>query len=173
MSYEFKVEDAYGLARAIGADIHEKGDELFFKYCPQCRGGGNRDKNTFSVNLKSGLFKCFRASCDYHGHFVELARDFDYDLGFGEKRVYRKLPQKPVVVRNGAIEYMAKRGISSEICRKYELTTRTDNKDILVFPFYDETGTLQFVKYRNMKFRKGIDKTKNGLRRKLCQSYLE
>ena len=160
MSYEFKVEDAYGLARAIGADIHEKGDELFFKYCPQCRGGGNRDKNTFSVNLKSGLFKCFRASCDYHGHFVELARDFDYDLGFGEKRVYRKLPQKPVVVRNGAIEYMAKRGISSEICRKYELTTRTDNKDILVFPFYDETGTLQFVKYRNMKFRKGIDKNK-------------
>ena len=160
MSYEFKTEDAYGLARAIGADIHEKGDELFFKYCPQCRGGGNRDKNTFSVNLKSGLFKCFRASCDYHGHFVELARDFDYDLGFGEKRVYRKLPQKPVVVRNGAIEYMAKRGISSEICRKYELTTRTDNKDILVFPFYDETGTLQFVKYRNMKFRKGIDKNK-------------
>ena len=38
MSYEFKTEDAYGLARAIGADIHEKGDELFFKYCPQCRG---------------------------------------------------------------------------------------------------------------------------------------
>lgn len=55
---------------------------------------------------------------------------------------------------------MAKRGISSEICRKYELTTRTDNKDIFVFPFYDETGTLQFVKYRNMKFRKGIDKNK-------------
>ena len=34
MSYEFKVEDAYGLARAIGADIHEKGDELFSSIAP-------------------------------------------------------------------------------------------------------------------------------------------
>lgn len=160
MGYEFKREDAYGLARSVGADTHEKGDELFFRFCPKCCGGDNKDKDTFSINLKTGLFKCFRASCDYHGHFVELARDFDYDLGFGEKRVYRKLPQKPVVVRDGAIEYMAGRGISAEVCRRYELTTRTDNKNILVFPFFDENGTLQFVKYRNMKFRKGIDKNK-------------
>lgn len=161
MSYEFKAEDAYGLARVIGANTHEKGDELFFRLCPKCKGGDrHQDKDTFSINLKTGLFKCFRVSCDYHGNFVELARDFDYDLGFGDHRVYRKLPQKPVIVRDGAIEYMACRGISPEICRKYELTTRIDNKDILVFPFYDESGTLQFVKYRNTKFRKGIDKNK-------------
>jgi twinkle protein len=160
MSYLFSRDDAIGFARTLGAETREHGDELFFRYCPKCHGGGSRDKDTFSINLKSGVFKCFRASCDYHGHFVELARDFDYDLGLGEKRVYRKLPQKPVVVRDGAIQYMAQRGISAEICRRYELTTRTDNKNILVFPFYDEAGTLQFVKYRNMKFRKGIDKNK-------------
>lgn len=161
MSYEFDKNDAYGFARSICADTHEKGDELFFRLCPKCKGGDrHQDKDTFSINLKTGVFKCFRAGCDYHGHFVELARDFDYDLGFGEKRVYRKLPQKPVVVRDGAIEYMASRGISAEVCRRYELTTRTDNKNILVFPFYDDAGTLQFVKYRNMKFRKGIDKNK-------------
>lgn len=161
MSYEFDKNDAYGFARSICADTHEKGDELFFRLCPKCKGGDrHQDKDTFSINLKTGVFKCFRSSCDYHGHFVELARDFDYDLGFGEKRVYRKLPQKPVVVRDGAIEYMASRGISAEVCRRYELTTRTDNKNILVFPFYDEAGTLQFVKYRNMKFRRGIDKNK-------------
>ena len=160
MSYEFKQEDAYGLARLLNAEAHEKGDELFFKFCPRCNGGENRDKGTFSINLKTGLFKCFRASCDYHGHFVELARDFDYDLGFGEKRVYRKLPQRPVTVRNGAIEYMASRGIGAEICKRYELTTRTDNKNILVFPFYDDAGVLQFVKYRNTKFKKGVDKNK-------------
>lgn len=161
MSYEFDKNDAYGFARSICADTHEKGDELFFRLCPKCKGGDrHQDKDTFSINLKTGVFKCFRASCDYHGHFVELARDFDYDLGFGEKRVYRKLPQKPVVVRDGAIEYMASRGISAEVCKRYELTTRTDNKNILVFPFYDDTGTLQFVKYRNMKFRRGIDKNK-------------
>lgn len=160
MSYIFSRDDAIGFAQAVGADTREHGDELFFRYCPKCHGGSSRDKDTFSINLKSGAFKCFRSSCDYHGHFVELARDFDYDLGFGEKRVYRKLPQKPVVVRNGAIEYMASRGISAETCKRYELTTRTDNQNILVFPFYDEAGTLQFVKYRNMKFRKGIDKNK-------------
>lgn len=160
MSYEFKREDAYGLARLLNAETHEKSDELFFRLCPKCHGGENRDKGTFSINLKTGLFKCFRASCDYHGHFVELARDFNYDLGFGEKRVYRKLPQRPVKVRDGAIEYMASRGISAEVCKRYELTTRTDNKNILVFPFYDEAGVLQFVKYRNTKFRKGIDKNK-------------
>lgn len=161
MSYEFDKNDAYGFARSICADTHEKGDELFFRLCPKCKGGDrHQDKDTFSINLQTGVFKCFRAGCDYHGHFVELARDFDYDLGFGEKRVYRKLPQKPVVVRGGAIEYMASRGISAEVCRRYELTTRTDNKNILVFPFYDDTGTLQFVKYRNMKFRRGIDKNK-------------
>ena len=161
MSYEFDKNDAYGFARSICADTHEKGDELFFRLCPKCKGGDrHQDKDTFSINLKTGVFKCFRSSCDYHGHFVELARDFDYDLGFGEKRVYRNLPQKPVVVRDGAIEYMASRGISAEVCRRYELTTRTDNKNILVFPFYDEAGTLQFVKYRNMKFRRGIDKNK-------------
>ena len=153
MSYEFKQEDAYGLARLLNAETHEKGDELFFRLCPKCHGGKNRDKDTFSINLKTGLFKCFRASCDYHGHFVELARDFDYDLGFGEKRVYRKLPQRPVTIRNGAIEYMASRGIGAEICKRYELTTRTDNKNILVFPFYDDAGVLQFVKYRNTKFQ--------------------
>lgn len=161
MGYEFDKNDAYGFARSICADTHEKGNELFFRLCPKCKGGDrHQDKDTFSINLQTGVFKCFRAGCDYHGHFVELARDFDYDLGFGEKRVYRKLPQKPVVVRDGAIEYMASRGISAEVCRRYELTTRTDNKNILVFPFYDDTGTLQFVKYRNMKFRRGIDKNK-------------
>lgn len=161
LGYEFDKNDAYGFARSICADTHEKGDELFFRLCPKCKGGDrHQDKDTFSINLKTGVFKCFRAGCDYHGHFVELARDFDYDLGFGEKRVYRKLPQKPVVVRNGAIEYMASRGISAEVCKRYELTTRTDNKNILVFPFYDDAGTLQFVKYRNMKFRRGIDKNK-------------
>lgn len=161
MGYEFDKNDAYGFARSICADTHEKGDELFFRLCPKCKGGDrHQDKDTFSINLKTGVFKCFRAGCDYHGHFVELARDFDYDLGFGEKRVYRKLPQKLVVVRDGAIEYMASRGISAEVCRRYDLTTRTDNKNILVFPFYDDAGTLQFVKYRNMKFRRGIDKNK-------------
>lgn len=159
MGYTFKANDVLDFARTIGADTHQKGDELFFRYCPKCRGGRG-DTDTFSVNLENGTFKCFRATCDYHGHFVELARDFDYDLGFGEKRVYKKLPQKPFVVRDEAIAYMATRGIGEAVCRKYEITSRKDNKNVIVFPFFDEQGVLRFVKYRNAKFRKGIDKNK-------------
>ena len=159
MGYTFKANDVLDFARSIGADVHQKGDELFFRYCPKCRGGRG-DKDTFSVNLENGTFKCFRSSCDYHGHFVELARDFDFDLGFGEKRVYKKLPQKPIKVRDEAISYMASRGISEAVCRRYEITSRKDNKNVIVFPFYDDQGILQFVKYRNAKFRKGIDKNK-------------
>lgn len=151
MSYQFKREDAFGFAQAVRAETHEKGDELFFKRCPKCQGG-NHDKDTFSINLRSGAFKCFRSSCDYHGHFVELARDFDYDLGFGEKRVYRKLPQKKIAVRDEAITYMATRGIGAATCRRYEITARSDNRNVIVFPFYDDSGVLQFVKYRNAKY---------------------
>jgi archaellum biogenesis ATPase FlaH len=154
MSYIFKQSDVFDFANSIGADTRQKGNELFFKLCPKCKGGGS-DKDTFSVNLDTGAFKCFRASCDYHGHFVELARDFDYPLDFGEPRVYRKLPQKPIEVKPSAITYMESRGISREITERYKITARKDNPNILAFPFYDENNVLQFIKYRNTKYAKG------------------
>lgn len=62
--------------------------------------------------------------------------------------MYRSLPQPKIEVRNKAVEYMAKRGISREIVERYKITTRKDNDNILVFPFYDADEILQFVKYR-------------------------
>ena len=158
--YEFSKNDVYGLAAFVGADTHEKGDELFFRLCPHCQGGQNHDKNTFSVNLQTGAFKCFRASCDYHGHFVELARDVGYRLSNGEPTKYRTLPQKRVESKPAAVAYLESRGISAETTRRYNITTRNDNDRILVFPFYDEQNILRFVKYRNTDFVKGRDKAK-------------
>jgi Replicative DNA helicase len=149
--YDYKSQDVFDFANSIGADTIQKGDELFFRYCPRCHGDGH-DKNTFSINLTSGAFKCFRSSCNYHGHFVELARDFDYQLDDGGTKHYKKLPQRKFEPRPKALEYLAKRGISAEIANKYSLTNRKDNENILVFPFYDENGVLQFIKYRNMAF---------------------
>ena len=151
MSYILKRDDVFSFARSIGAETHVKGDELFFKHCPKCNGSGS-DKNTFSINLDTGAFKCFRASCDYHGHFVELARDFGFPLEFEQPRIYRKLPQVKVVTRPPAVKYMASRGIGAEVCERYKITSHRDNPAIVVFPFYDEHGTLQFIKYRNTKF---------------------
>lgn len=157
--YDFKSKDVFDFASFIGAETKQKGNELFFKYCPQCHGGGN-DKDTFSVNLQTGAFKCFRASCDYHGHFVELARDFGYKLDDEQERKYRRLPQPKIESKPKAIEYLESRGISSEVAKRYKITTQTNNENILVFPFYDDQGVLQFVKYRKMNFDKRFDKNK-------------
>lgn len=152
MPYEFNRQDVFDLAHSIGAETKQKGEELFFRLCPRCMGGRNPDTFTFSVNLDNGTFNCFRASCGYHGHLVELARDVGYPLDFGEEKVFRSLPQKPIVTRNEAVEYMKGRGISEEVCKQYGLTVQESNPHILVFPFYDENGVLTFVKYRNMDY---------------------
>ncbi len=157
--YEFKSSDVWDFANYIGAEVKQKGNELFFKYCPQCKGGGG-DKETFSVNLETGAFKCFRASCDYHGHFVELARDFGFKLDDEQERKYRKLPQPKIESKPKAIEWLEKRGISADVVKRYKITVQKDNDNILVFPFYDEQGVMQFVKYRKMDFDKERDKNK-------------
>ena len=157
--YEFKTSDVFDFASFLGAETKEKGNELFFKYCPHCNGGG-KDTETFSINLENGAFKCFRSSCDYHGHFVELARDFEYRLEDEQQRTYRKLPQPKIETKPKAVEYLLSRGISEEVTRRYKITTQKENDKVLVFPFYDEQNILQFVKYRKTDFVKNRDKNK-------------
>ena len=160
MSYVFKKTDVFDFAGVVGQETKEKDDELFFKYCPYCSGGG-KDQNTFSVNLNTGAFKCFRATCGKQGHFVELARDFQFKLDFEEnKKKYRSLPQKTITCTDWAAAYMASRGIGRETTERYRLTTQTDHRNILVFPFYDENNVMVSVKYRKTDFQKGKDKCK-------------
>lgn len=160
MSYEFQEKDLYGLAQKIGADTKQKGDELFFRWCPYCHGDGH-DKETFSVNIRTGLFKCFRSGCARQGHFVQLARDFGYPLDMGDTpRKYRELPQRPLKIKESAVNYLATRGISRMIVERFHISARKDNEKILVFPFYDENSVLRFVKYRKTDFDKARDKNK-------------
>ena len=149
--YEFNAEDVFQFANFIGAAVNQKGNELFFKLCPYCKGGG-KDKDTMSVNLNNGTFKCFRASCGKQGHFVELARDFDFKLSGTEPTEYKKLPQKRIKVLSPAVEYLKSRGISECTTRRYGVTSALHDDNILIFPFYDEQNTLQFLKYRNTKY---------------------
>lgn len=160
MGYEFQERDLLGLASKLGADTRRKGDELFFKWCPYCHGDGH-DKDTFSVNLTTGLYKCFRSGCDRHGHFVQLARDFGYPLDMGDTpRKYRELPQRPLKVKEQAVRYLEGRGISRGVTERYHISARKDNENVLVFPFYDQNHTLRFVKYRKTDFDKERDKNK-------------
>lgn len=160
MGYEFQERDLLGLVEKLGADTKRKRDELFFKWCPYCHGDGH-DKETFSVNLSTGLYKCFRSGCDKHGHFVQLARDFGFPLDMGDTpKKYRELPQRPLKVKEQAVRYLEGRGISRAVTERYHISVRKDNENVLVFPFYDENYVLRFVKYRKTDFNRERDKTK-------------
>ncbi len=161
MGYTMRDDDVVGLAVALNAETHRKGRELYFKYCPYCNGGGH-DKDTFSVNLDTGAFKCFRSSCGMTGHFVQLARDFNYPLEFDDdqKKKYRTLPPVKIVTRDKAVEYLRSRGISEITTRKYNITVGNKRDNLLMFPFFDENNVLTSVKYRKTDFVKGRDNQK-------------
>lgn len=158
--YEFNTEDVFRFAGFKGIETSQKGNELFFKYCPYCNGGG-RDKETMSINLTTGAFKCFRASCGRQGHFVELARDFDFRLEFDEPKQYKALPQpKAIEIRDKAVEFLNSRGISRSTAERYKITTHKKHSNVIIFPFYDENNVLVALKYRKTDFNKEKDKCK-------------
>lgn len=162
--YEFKEQDAYDFAHFKGIETRKSGDELQFKYCPYCKGGSKHDVWTFAINLKKGAFNCKRDTCNATGNMISISRDFDFSLGktvdeyFTPRKTYKRFPKrdKPLVSKDPAIAYMRDvRGISEETTRMYEITVQNDNQKVLVFPFYDEKGQMQFVKYRNTAHKKG------------------
>ncbi len=164
--YEFKEGDAWEFARMQGIGTRQKGNELHFIKCPYCKS--TKDKWTFAIDIKTGQFKCLRASCGVKGNFITLSRDFNFSLGdevdeyYRTKKSFKKLPtpKEPIKPKEPAIEYLLKRGISEKVAARYEITTQTEHKNILVFPFYDEKGEMQFVKYRKMDFDKEQDNNK-------------
>lgn len=168
MRYEFKKEDAFAFKDFIKGMAKEKGSELIFAYCPYCGGGKKRERDKFSINLKTGQFECKRASCGAKGNMITLSKDFDFSLGsqydeyYQPKKQYRtfKRPEKAIEPKDAAIEYLKSRGISEEIAKKYEITIKKDTNNILVFPFVDEKGDLQTIKYRKTDFNKAKDKNK-------------
>lgn len=165
--YEFKPDDAFGFVKWHGDKIKIKGNEMHLHKCPYCHGG-NKDSYTFSINLNTGQFKCLRASCGVTGNMITLSRDFDFSLGndvdeyYSPKKKYRifRNPEKPIEPKRPAIAYLESRGISADIAKKFEITTMDHQDNILIFPFYDDKGTICFIKYRKTDFEKGKDKNK-------------
>ena len=87
--YEFKPEDAERFSRDLGMRAVKRGPELVFKECPYCHGGSKNDKNTFAINLRTGLFNCKRSQCGVKGNMLTLARDFSFSLGKDADEYYR------------------------------------------------------------------------------------
>lgn len=166
--YEFREDDAREFARQQHLRVHvdKRKNELIFEDCPYCRGTTN-DKNKFAINLKTGMYNCLRATCGAKGSFLTLARDFNFSLGrdvdeyYNRTRQFRNLKKygRPES-KDAAVEYMKTRGISEVVTKHYGITTKQDQENVIVFPFFDEEGTMQFVKYRKTDFDKERDSSK-------------
>ena len=161
--YNFQKDDAFRFKDFIGANARINGNELVFQKCPYCKNRSD-DKEKFAINLETGLFNCFRASCGARGNMITLARDFNFSLSDDVDRYYnlnsrndrfRKFKEFKAAHSDKAVNFCRNRGISQEVCERYELTTKRDDENILVFPFRNEAGELKFIKYRNMSYKKG------------------
>ena len=162
--YQFKSADAFDFIHTNRYKARQKGDELIFKYCPFCNPS---DKETFSINLTTGVYNCLRASCGAKGTFRQLAEYFNFPLPHDAQEYYgisgtryRTYNLKHIEIREPAARYLKSRGISEEVSNKYEITTQRDADNILVIPFRDEKGIVQCVKYRKTDFNKEVDKCK-------------
>lgn len=180
MLYEFKEADAYAFARHVGIRAKQRGHNLHFQTCPYCRS--TKDKDTFAIDLETGRFKCLRASCGVSGNMIQLSRDFDFSLGYTvdeyyrPKKKYKRLhtPKEPIVPKDKAVAYLESRGISAEVAKKYEITVHARHENTLVFPFFDEKGILQTIKYRDTKYFPGRKFTdKDGKERKSPKEWIE
>ena len=152
------------LSQITGIRYRESYKEYQFNECPYCH---TKQKQKFAVNKSTGQFQCFRASCSAKGNLYTLAKDFEIDLGreineyygIGEQRHYRMFKKElteKIEPTDIAMNYLNSRGISSEVVRKYKITTNKDNN--IVFPFIDQSGVMQFVKYRNPSPEEGQSK---------------
>lgn len=165
--YEYKEEDAERFARDYGPS-RRRGDELVLRKCPYC-GDTTKDTFTFSINSKTGQFQCKRGKCNAKGNMLTLSRDFGFQISEEVNRYYnvnnfndrfRRFKDAHQIIESNdpAIDYLKSRGISEQVCREYEITTREDDKKVLVFPFKDESGELKFIKYRNTDPQEGQSK---------------
>ena len=169
--YSFNREDAERFAQSRGIRYKTRGNELQLERCPYC-GNRTNDKDTFAINLDTGQFKCLRASCGVKGNMYTLAKDFDFSLGtevdeyISRRRKYRDMTryQRPET-RTPAVTYMESRGISKAITERYSITSQKEHDNIIVFPFFDEYGKMQFVKYRKADFDKEKDRNKEWCER--------
>ena len=166
--YQFRESDPEDFARFVNAKTRKRGNQLEFESCPYCRGRGKGNTYTFAIDVTSGQFNCMRSSCHVKGNMITLSKDFGFSLGkyadeyYSRKSMFRKFkaPEKPIQPTNNALDFLESRGISRKTAERYQITTKKDDDNILVFPFYDENGNLALIKYRNTKHKSKEDGAK-------------
>lgn len=157
--YIFDKKDAEEFCRAQGIRYRIRGEEMILQKCPYC-GAVSKDEDTCSINLSTGQYHCFRASCGAKGNMLTLARDFDFHIDRIDQwqpvpvNRFRTYAKKAEYNPNDTMkDFLRSRGISETTAERYKLTVRKDDPNILVFPF-TTNDEIVFVKYRDMNFQK-------------------
>lgn len=171
--YEFNQEDAFRFASFVHTETRNKGRNLHFKVCPYCKASDRANQYSFAIDLQSGKFKCLRSTCNASGNMITLSKDFDFSLGDSVDEYYKpkkkftsfKKPSEKIIPKPSAIDYLKSRGISEAIAKVYQITTQSDNENVLVFPFLDEKGDMPFIKYRDTQYSK-----EKGGNKEWCQA---
>ena len=127
-------------------------DEIRAKTCPFCEGGDSGDVYTFSLNIETGSYHCFRGSCSASGGIEQLASHFGDTYKGKSNRMntkssiqykFPKVELQPLTPQ--IIEYFAKRKISEDTLNAYGISA--DKIGNIVFPF-TWGDDLIYVKYR-------------------------
>lgn len=179
MSYKYLITHKFG------DDYIESGDEMLY-HCPFCPDFGKRnDDRKLYVNSKNGKYHCFR--CDTIGNFNgkmsglssnvfkesgdainEMLNFISIDKCEEIHNVYFRIPNKLLVDYPDTIpyKYMANRGFTPEMMKKYSLRAFGDDQFInrIVIPnriinnnwtdFYTCRAILDsmYPRYLNSKF---------------------
>lgn len=153
----------FDLANKHFGEYKIRNGEVIPTYCPICKGGPSRDKETFAIGTWSGLWNCKRGSCqgvngNREGNFKQIC-DFFGERSFefsslpksirAAKKVYEKPnPENYKEITEQGINYLSSRGISPDTIKDFGLLS--DSFGNIVFPFY-RNGELVYVKYRKPK----------------------
>lgn len=139
--------------------------EIIPEKCPFC-GNMSQDKETFAIDLNTGLWNCKRGNCvgiDGRGktegnlnqlskYFGESEFEFTKIVNFanlGKKKTY-SLPDPEIIqpITEQITTYFASRCISEETLADWKIAA--DKKGNIIFPFY-RNDKLVYVKYRKPK----------------------
>jgi twinkle protein len=142
-----------------------RGNEITPYICPFCHGGQNKDKNTFAMNMDTGIYNCKRGSCGVSGTFNQLCKELGEDSGKSFEIKRRKVSftppaTKPETATEKVTTYLKRRGFSPAT---WERRGVGELNGAIAMPYY-EGGKLVLMKFRPA--HKPGPKDKKGWREK-------
>lgn len=143
------MEIAY---RAFPGQFKVKNGEIIPMVCPFCHGGERKDRDTFALNVETGLYNCKRSSCGEQGSLKQLCEKLgvpwevkQYEPRQRKEKIYKKPDVTLKPVKSSEIgDYLKKRKLSQETIDLLQIS-EIDGK--IAFPYY-ENGELVAMKYR-------------------------